>query len=91
MFEGPEYRKSLDEDTFDQWLENGRESKMNYEFMLVIWDDMAHDYLPEYVESRQQISSQGLGIYGKTNGLTSIVAIYNLFSEAKVSLNEADG
>lgn len=90
MFEGPEYRKPLDEDRFDQWLENGRESKMNYEFMLVIWDDVEQDYLPEYAESRQEISAKGIGFYGKTNGLTSIVAIYNLFSEAKISLSEGD-
>lgn len=90
MFEGPEYRKSLDEDTFDQWLENGRESRMNYEFMLVIWDDMEQSYHPEYAENRQMISSKGHGHYGKTNALTSIVAVYNLFSEAKISLGEND-
>ena len=90
MFEGPEYRKSLDENTFDQWLENGRESRMNYEFMLVIWDDVEQDYIPEYVESRQQISSKGIGLYGNTNGLTSIVAIYNLFSEAKINITGGD-
>lgn len=89
MFEGPEYRKSLDEDSFDQWLESGRESRMNYEFMLVVWDDVAHDYHPEYAENRQQILSFGIDHYGKTNNLTSIVAIYSLFSEAKISLNEA--
>ncbi len=86
MFEGPEYPKPLDEDLFDQWLANGRESKIKFEIMLVIWDDVEQDYNPLYVESRSQILDQGIDLYGEGVGSTSIVAAYNLYSEAKVGL-----
>lgn len=87
MFEGPEYPKPLDEDLFDQWLVNGRESKIKFEFMLIVWDDIEHDYTPVYVESRTQILEQGMDLYGESMGTTSIVAAYNLYSEAKVGLH----
>ena len=40
MFEDPDYPKPLDEDQFDQWLEEGRELKINYNYMLIIWDSL---------------------------------------------------
>jgi hypothetical protein len=30
MFEGSDFPKSLDEETFNGWLENGRQSKIGY-------------------------------------------------------------
>jgi len=87
MFEGPDYQKSLDEDLFDQWLENGRSSRINNEFMVVVWDDQERDYHPEYFQSRTDIEQNGLGYFGQTNDLRSIVAVYNLFSESKISFN----
>ncbi|MFY0593307.1 hypothetical protein [Roseivirga sp.] len=85
MFDGPDYRKALDEDVFDRWLEEGRSSKLNSEFMLIVWDDQDQVYHPEYVSDRAAIEASGLGHYGQTNDLRSIVAVYNLFSESRVS------
>ncbi|MFT7149850.1 MAG: hypothetical protein ACI82Q_001710 [Nonlabens sp.] len=82
MFDGLGFSKSLDEDIFDQWLVNGRESKINYEFMLVIWEEGEQDYCPVYLERREEISEhQG------THAI--IVAAYHLFSETKIGLDMA--
>ncbi|OEK06706.1 hypothetical protein [Roseivirga misakiensis] len=85
MFDGPDYRKSLDEDVFDEWLEAGRSSKLNSEFMLVVWDDQDQNYYPEYVRDRAAIETSGLEYYGQTNDIRSVVAIYHLYSESRVS------
>ncbi len=82
MFDGLGFSKSLDEETFDQWLVNGRESKINYEFMLVIWEEGEQDFCPVYLEQRHEIEAH------QANH-SIIVAAYNLFSETKVALDKA--
>ncbi len=82
MFDGLGFPKSLDEDTFDQWLVEGRESKINYEFMLVLWEEGEQDFSPVYLEQRSQFEDY-------QNGLSTIVAAYHLFSETKISLHTA--
>lgn len=82
MFDGLGFSKTLDEDTFDQWLVNGRESKINYEFMLVIWEEGEQDYAPVYLERREEIHE-----HQSTH--TIIVAAYHLFSETKIGLDTA--
>lgn len=82
MFDGLGFSKSLDEDTFDQWLINGRESKINYEFMLVIWEEGEQDYTPVYLERREEIHEH-------QGNHSIIVAAYHLFSETKIGLDTA--
>ena len=82
MFDSREYPKSLDENLFEQWLEEGRESKMSYEYMLIVWDDLEADYHAEYVEKRNQINKYPL--WGEAGGHSSIIAVYDLFSEARI-------
>lgn len=82
MFDGLGFSKSLDEDTFDQWLVKGRESKINYEYMLVLWEEGEQDYCPVYLERREDINEY------QTNHST-IVAAYHLFSETKIGLHTA--
>ena len=83
MFDGPDYPKSLDEETFDQWLENGRESKIKFSYMLIIWDEFEEKYLPAYLESRAKLSEYEF--YGSSVGQESVVAVYDLYSEARIS------
>ena len=85
MFEGPDYPKPLDEDQFDQWLEAGREQKINYEYLLILWDAFEEKYSPFYVENRQGFNAYEP--YGESVNQETIVAIYDLFSEARISPN----
>lgn len=84
MFDSPDYPKPLDEELFDAWLEKGRESKIGYEYMLVVWDDGESDYKPAYAESRAHIKELKLSNYGDSVEQESVVAVYDLFSEARI-------
>ncbi|MFT6969638.1 MAG: hypothetical protein ACJAXX_000198 [Roseivirga sp.] len=84
MFDSREYPKSLNEDIFEEWLEAGRESKMRYEYMLVVWDDLEADYHPEYVENRSSIKKYPL--FGESSSHSAIVAVYDLYSEARITI-----
>lgn len=83
MFNGPDYPKALDEDIFDRWLEEGRSLKINYEYMLILWDAFEEEYTPVYVESRKGFHDYEP--YGESVNNETIVAIYDLFSEARIS------
>ena len=48
MFEGRDYPKSLAEEQFETWLAEGRANPINYEYMLVIWDEFEAEYRPDY-------------------------------------------
>lgn len=87
MFDSSEFPASLDEALFESWLEKGRQSPITYEFMLVIWDETLDQYSPVYAEDRKDIAEKNPGFWGETYGHTATVAIYDLFSEAKLSLN----
>lgn len=82
MFEGPDFPKSLNEQTFKTWLEEGRESKMSYAYMVVIWDSYDEDYKPAYLEDREKIDEYES--YHGATGRESLVAAYDLFSESRV-------
>lgn len=86
MFDSREYPKPLAEQEFEQWLIEGRESKMSYEYMLVVWDDLESEYHPEFVEDRSKIRKYPL--WGESGGHSSIVAVYDLYSEARISVNQ---
>lgn len=81
MFNSSEYPKPLDEGQFTSWLECGRASKIPYEYLLVLWDDLEQEYLPVYVENRAAI--QGYEKYGTSPAQQLLVAAYDLFSESR--------
>jgi hypothetical protein len=83
MFEGPDYPKSLKEDQFDLWLEEGRAKKINYELMLVIWDAFEEKYAPVYVENKSECASYQP--YGDSTKTETVIAIYDLYSEARIN------
>lgn len=82
MFEGADFPKSLDEDTFDAWLEEGRESKLSYNYLLIVWDDFEADYQAVYAEDRDAI--QQYEMYQVSTGRESLVAAYDLYSESRI-------
>ncbi|WP_286756314.1 hypothetical protein [Roseivirga sp. UBA838] len=86
MFESKEYPASLDESQFELWLEQGRESKLSYEYMLIVWDDLEATYHPEYVESRDLINKHPF--WGQDYGSSVTIAVYDLYSEARISISD---
>lgn len=85
MFESTEYPKPLEEDRFEQWLEEGRQSKMRYEYMLVVWDELNQEYQPDYVPSRAELDKHPL--WGRHSGHTATIAAYDLYSESRITLD----
>jgi hypothetical protein len=85
MFEGPDYPQGLNEEVFESWLENGRESKIGYNFMLIFWDVFDQKLQPVYVETREEI--QQYELYPEAKGSEALIAAYDLYSEGRISLN----
>ncbi|MHA7131417.1 hypothetical protein [Algoriphagus namhaensis] len=83
MFEGRDFPKALRESVFQSWLEKGRESKISYAYLLVVWDEGEQDYVPIYTEERSEIDSYEK--LGKSYGRQALVAAYDLYSEGKVA------
>ncbi|MBT1708850.1 hypothetical protein KK062_11485 [Fulvivirgaceae bacterium PWU5] len=83
MFEGSDFPKSLDEETFNLWLENGRQSKIGYSHLLIVWDEYDSTYHPLYVESREEI--EGYQKNNQSTGRESLVAVYDLYSESRIA------
>lgn len=81
MFEGPDFPKSLDEEIFDSWLESGRQRKLSYNYLLIIWNELELEYQPVYVENRDAINNY---TKDKTSGRELLVAAYDLYSESRV-------
>lgn len=81
MFEGPYFPKSLDEEIFDSWLESGRQRKLSYNYLLIIWNELELEYQPVYVENRDAINDY---TKDKTSGRELLVAAYDLYSESRV-------
>ncbi|GAB5525373.1 MAG: hypothetical protein Roseis2KO_32450 [Roseivirga sp.] len=84
MFDSPDYPKSLGEDQFEAWLEKGRESKIGFEYMLVVWDDVAEEYRAVYAESREHIKALKISPWGDSVEQESVIAVYDLFSESRI-------
>ena len=82
MFEGPDFPQSLDESTFEQWLEEGRNSKIPYAYMMVLWDSLDSKYLPQYAEDREEVDNYPP--YGSSHEHQTLVAAYDLHSEGRV-------
>lgn len=83
MFDGSDFPKSLDEDVFDEWLEKGRESKISYSIMLIVWDAFENNYVPVYTENRAELEKYEK--YQTSTGRESLVAAYDLYSESRIS------
>lgn len=86
MFDGSDFPKSLDEQQFEEWLEEGRESKISYQYLLIIWDAFEEKYQPVYLEERSKINSYEL--YGNSVSQESLVAAYDLYSESRIMVSD---
>lgn len=82
MFDGQDFPKSLDEEVFNHWLENGRQSKIRYNYLLIVWDEYESSYRPLYAERRDEISEYEP--YRASPGRESLVAAYDLYSESRI-------
>lgn len=85
MFESSDYPKSLDEGLFDEWLEKGRASKIRYAYLLIVWDEYNSEYLPAYLENREEIHEYRM--YASSLSQETLVAAYDLYSETRVHLS----
>ncbi|SFT54911.1 hypothetical protein SAMN04489724_1275 [Algoriphagus locisalis] len=84
MFEGPDYPKSITEELFESWLAEGRDSKISYHFLLIVWNVYDEKYNPVYAESREEIENYEL--YPDARGSEALIAVYDLYSESRISL-----
>jgi hypothetical protein len=82
MFEGSDFPKSIDEEVFNVWLENGRLSRRRYNYLLIIWDEYESKYSPFYAEHRDEISEYET--YKTSTRRESLVAVYDLYSESRI-------
>lgn len=82
MFNGPNFPRTLDDDVFSIWLENGRLAKIGYKYLLIIWDEYDSLYKPVYAERRDDIGNYSA--YKSSVGHESLVAAYDLYSESRV-------
>lgn len=81
MFESPDFPKSLDEEVFNAWLQNGRTSKLGYKYLLVIWDQYESSYRAVYAEHRADIGQYD----SASSSRERLVAAYDLYSESRIS------
>lgn len=81
MFDGPDYPKSLEEEIFNRWLEHGRESRIGYKYLLVVWNVYEAAYQPVYLEHRHEISQYDRNPMSRER----LVAAYDLYSESRIS------
>ena len=84
MFEGVDFPGSLDEELFESWLEKGREARVGYHYLIILWDALEMSYKPAFVETRSQL--EGYERYGQATGREALVAIYDLYSESRIQL-----
>ena len=82
MFDNLQYPKSLEEELFHTWLEKGRESKLSYRYLLIIWDELEAQYNPVYAHDGDEIDSYEK--FGAATGREALVAVYDLYSESRI-------
>ncbi|MCC5928227.1 MAG: hypothetical protein JJU28_03180 [Cyclobacteriaceae bacterium] len=82
MFDGPDFPQALDESLFEEWLEKGRESRIPYTYLMIIWDELDTRYLPLYTEKISDIQRHAR--YGQSPENQLLVAAYDLYSETRV-------
>ncbi len=76
-----QYGKSLDEETFESWLEKGRSSRLGYHYLLVLWDTLEEEYQPAFVDDKKKLED-----YQSHESREILVAAYELYSESRVNL-----
>lgn len=79
MFDGPDFPTSLNEETFNAWLETGRLSKIGYHYLLIVWDEYESEYQPVYVARRDEIET-----YKTSGDRERLIAVYDLYSESRI-------
>ncbi len=81
MFDNLNFSAALDEQRFDDWLVQGRGSKIRFSYMVVLWDEIEKDYRPVYLSERSELNK-----YQENARTVSdvVVAIYDLYTESKV-------
>jgi hypothetical protein len=80
MFEGRDYPKSLSEETFNEWLEKGRGSRMGYKYLLIIWDEFESAYRAVYSDDREAMNQYDRSPVSRER----LVAAYDLYSESRI-------
>ncbi|GMQ29232.1 hypothetical protein [Algoriphagus confluentis] len=83
MFDSPDYPKSLSEDQFELWMEQGRSSPLSYAYLLIIWNELDQEYFPVFAEERNAIEEYGK--YGISVDNQVLVAAYDLYSQTRVA------
>ncbi|PZX56929.1 hypothetical protein LV84_02058 [Algoriphagus ratkowskyi] len=84
MFEGSDYPNSVKEQVFESWLEEGRASKISYQYLLIVWNVYDEKYNPVYVESREEIGN--FELYPAAKGSEALIAVYDLYSESRITV-----
>ncbi len=82
MFDSSEFPEPLDEMLFDSWLDDGRQSKMGYHYLLIVWNELERKYQPVYLEERAKI--QEYERYPGVTGREGLIAAYDLYSESRI-------
>ena len=81
MFES-QYGKSLSEEEFEQWFENGRDHPIGNKYLLVTWNTLDQVFSPKYFTSREELRQ----FASVDNYQEELVAAYDLFSESRISI-----
>jgi hypothetical protein len=79
MFDGPDFPKSLNEETFNLWLEKGRQDKIGHNYLLIVWDEYDAAYQPVYAKHRDEIDH-----YKTASSRERFIAAYDLYSESRI-------
>ncbi len=82
MFESSTSQRSLDEDRFETWLEEGRLHKLGYQYMMVIWDQYTEDFRPVYLFERSDLLN-----YVSPQS-EEVLAAYDIYSESRMDLEK---
>lgn len=79
MFDGPDFPKPLDEAVFHSWLENGRQNKIGYNYLIIMWDEYESAYQPVYASNRNELKAHRASAFRER-----FIAAYDLYSESRI-------
>lgn len=82
MFENHTKSGSLNEDLLQIWFEKGRNSRIVYKFLLIIWNESDLEFKPLYLENRKELEDYHKGY--NANDSETLIAVYDVFSESRV-------
>ncbi len=81
MFENLNFHSTLEEETFENWLEQGRLSKIRYSYLVILWDEIEKNFRPVYLIERSELAQYK---DNRTSVGETFVAAYDLYTESKV-------